>query len=584
MNDTVFNPTDKKLTLTTDENQVRLMLGEEQLSHCAVEGCDQWDDSKILAYFYLEARVNNGCILEPKYNESIFTLILNTLKAQTGQDDFLTTDWDGVRYECVEYSTPQPVYSTFTTTDGYDLTVSYMTPGLAWQNAVIRHDEEVPSGEELYARLTGKGNQEWVSNGQLIHDGLVYNYDSAATAVFTMKNRLQIIEEGGDLIYSDEDVRGNGLIEALVDLHRKFQLRMNYGEVEALSNDQRLLISNNVAHVLGDLFGMGEYLELVDGLNNSVRGNITPEIQCLITHTYLAENDRIRVDYRFFTNNQQWAVEFSTSFGPDESEPFVTDVYSVNTAQIRFGLGLDTTEQSINTLSDIPFDNRGYGSEFASQPSTAAPMFTPVTNEQMLQDYPDEAEAGDPVLVTAVVAVGPRGGIGHGSDLLFRIKEDLQFFKKVTTDHVVIMGRKTFESIGKPLPNRQNIVVTRDPEYVLNLYTPENDQQYDNLHCVTSIEEAVRLGARLANTVYNNNELMVIGGAEIYQQCMPFTQRILMTSINGDDSHADVFFPLSGADIQAGWMANVLNDTQEVILDDGVSSLTYDRFELTRKQ
>lgn len=582
MNDTVFNPTDKKLTLTTDENQVRLMLGEEQLSQCNVEGCDQWDDSKILAYFYLEARVNNGCILEPKYNESIYTLILNTLKAQTGQDDFLTADWDGVRYECVEHSTPQPVYSTFTTTDGYDLTVSYMTPGLAWQNAVIRHDEEVPSGEELYARLTGKGNQEWVSNGQVMHDGVLYSYDSAATAVFTMKNRLQITVEGGDVIYSDEDVRGNGLIEALVDLHRKFQLLMNYGEVEALSDEHRLLISSNVAVVLRDLFGMGEYLELVDGLSNSIRGNIDPEIQCLITHTYVGETGRIRIDYRFFTNNQQWAVEHSVSFGAGEEQPFVTDVFTRNADQIRFGLGLVSLEQPITALSDIPFDNRSYGE--VTQPTSGEPVFMPVSNEQLLEEDPDSAEAGEPVLVTAVVAAGPRGGIGHGSDLLFRIKEDLQFFKQVTTDHVVIMGRKTFESIGKPLPNRQNIVVTRDPEYVLNLYTPENDQQYNNLHCVTSIEEAVRLGARLANTVYNNNELMVIGGAEIYQQCMPFTQRILMTSINGDDSHADVFFPLSGADIQAGWVASVINDTQEVILDDGVSTLTYERYELTRKQ
>ena len=134
------------------------------------------------------------------------------------------------------------------------------------------------------------------------------------------------------------------------------------------------------------------------------------------------------------------------------------------------------------------------------------------------------------------------------------------------------------------MPIRQNIVITTDPEYVLNLYTPENDKQYDNLHCVTSIEEAVRLGGRLANTVYNNNELMVIGGATIYDQFMPFTQRILMTSVNASDSHADVFFPLSGADIELWWQARTLNETQEGTLDDTGVAVTYDRYELTRKQ
>lgn len=582
MNDTVFDPTNKVLTLDRGAEGLHLWYEADMVGFCAVEGCSEWSDAKALAYFYLEARVVQGCIANEQYNESIFTLILNTLKSLTGQDDFLTADWEGVTYECVDYQTPQPVYSTYTTKDGYDLHVRFMTPGMAWQEMDVKHDEVMPTEQDLYDRLTGKGAQEWVSNGSILHDGLLYNFDAAASAVFTMKRRLQIVVEGGDLIFSDEEVQGPGIIDVLVDLHRKFELRMNYGEVEALSDEHRLLISNNIAHLLSDMFGMGEYLELVDGLNNSVRGAINNEVQCLITHTFMADSNRIRADFRFFTMNQQWSVEHSVSFGFDEAVPFVTDIYQYNAAQIRFGLGLDSTEAPITTLSDIPFDNRDYGATPTGE--VPAPMFMPVDNEQLLQEDPDNAEAGDPVLVTAVVAVGPRGGIGHGSDLLFRIKEDMKFFKETTTGHVVIMGRKTFESIGRPLPNRQNIVVTTDPEYVLNLYTPENDQHYDNLHCVTSIEEAVHLGARLANTVYSNNELMVIGGAEIYKQFMPMTQRILMTSINGDDSHADVFFPLAPEEIQAGWIARILNSTQEVILDDGVSNLTYERYELTRKQ
>lgn len=582
MTDTiVFDPTDKKLDISTEENQVFLRLGDDLVAHCTVEGCHAWDDSKILAYFYLESLYYRGCATSHKYNESIFTLILNTLRA-TGRDDFITADWTGVRYEVAEQaSSGATVYVTATTTDGFDLTLNYMSPGLARQETIIRHQDEIPSIDELYAGLSGKREKEWVNNGTILFNGLVFNYDSAATAMFTMNHRLQIFEEGGELLLSDEDVQGSGLLDILISLYRKLQLRMVYGEIEALSNEQRLLLSTNLGELLSSAFGMSEYLEMVDGVSVAIRGSINNEIQCAITHTYLADTDRVRADFRFFTMSQSWMVEHSVTFGPDEEEVFVTDAYNRNTAQIRAGLGLDVVDQPINTLNDLPFDNRDFG---GVPQNTDGMMFTPVTNEQMLEEYPDEAEAGEPLNVTAVVAVGPAGGIGIGSDLLFRIKEDLQFFKQVTSGHVVIMGRKTFESIGKPLPNRQNIVITTDPEYVLNLYTPENDKQYDNLHCVTSIEEAVRLGGRLANTVYNNNELMVIGGATIYDQFMPFTQRILMTSVNASDSHADVFFPLSGADIELWWQARTLNETQEGTLDDTGVTVTYDRYELTRKQ
>lgn len=573
MNDTVFDPTDKKLTLKTSENHVSLWLDDELLSQCDVEGCDQWTDSRKLAYFYLEARVNNGCLLEPKYNESIFTLILNTLKAQTGQEDFLTADWQGVSYECVDYETPQPVYSTFTTTDGYDLTVRYMSPGVAWRETVVRSEDTIPTAEEMYNQLFNGAEKEWVSNGMITHDGMTYSFDQAASALFTVNRRLQIRDETGKLIYDDEDVKGLGIVDAAASLHRQMQLGMWYGAIAEVPNELKLTLSNNVAHLLQDMFGMGEYLELEDGASHSIRGSVD-DLQCLISHTYMAEANKVRADFRFFTNTQPWSIEFSDSFSFDEPPMMVVDVYNRHRAQIRGGLGLDLPEAEIHSLGDIPFENRDVGYESVMQP------FTPVTPEEEAAYYQDEEEdmAGDPLMVTQVVAVGPRGGIGMGNDLLFRIKEDLRFFKQVTTDHVVIMGRKTFESIGRPLPNRQNIVVTTDPEYVLNLYTPENDQQYDNLHCVTSIEEAVMLGGRLAMAVYGNNELMVIGGAGIYQQFMPMTQRILMTSIsNGDDSHADVFYPLTGEDIQREWFASVINSALE---EDG---LQYERYELTRK-
>ncbi|QXO10086.1 hypothetical protein pEaSNUABM37_00125 [Erwinia phage pEa_SNUABM_37] len=574
---TVFDPTDKKLEIRTGENQVSLHFGEYLVAHCATQGCDQWSDTKILAYFYLEALYRRGCVMNHMFSESIFTLILNTLHA-SGHDDFVSADWADVKYETSSATaTSVAVYVTVTTTDGFDITLNYMTPGLAWQQLVVTHAEEVPTMDELYDRLKGKGNEEWTSLGTLIHDGIVYNYDAAATALFTMKNRLEIIIEGGDLIYSDAEAQGHGLIEVLMDLYRKLQLRMNYGEIDMLSAEHIQLVQSNLGKLLTDVFAMGEYLELADNTSHTIRGSVSEDILCTISHTYIAEAGKIRADFRFLTMAQNWSVERSEAFDVDGMPVYVDAVYNQHAAQIRAGLGLDVVDQPAQTLADIPFENREVGNDFV-QPQYAEPVFTPVSNEELMMEDPDNAVAGDPLVVTAVAAVGPHGGIGMGSDLLWRIKEDLQFFKQVTTNHVVIMGRKTFESIGKPLPNRQNIVITRDPEYVLNLYTPENDQQYDNLHCATSIEEAVLLGGRLAAQVYGNNELMVIGGGEIYKEFLPMTSKVFLTYVKGDDSHADVYFPITSEDIGMYWTPQILAEGLE---EDGVQ---YDRFVLTRKQ
>lgn len=569
---TVFDPTDKKLEIRTGDAEVSLYLGDDLVAHCQMAGCEQWDDTKILAYFYLESLFHRGCAISGTYNESIFTLILNTLHA-SGHEDFVTADWTAVKYEVASMAdTNAAVYVTVTTTDGFDITLDYMTPGLAWQQLIVRHNEEVPTVDELYAKLSGKDVREWTSNGTVFYKGIVYNYDAAATQLFTMQHRLQILEEGGEVLYSDEDAQGRGLIEVLMDLYRKLQLNMNYGDVVDLNHEHRQQIQANLGEMLTDTFAMGEFLELVDQTSHSIRGSVTEDVMCLISHTYLADAGKVRADFRFFTVGQGWQVENSKAFSLEEAPILVNDVYNQNRAQIRAGLGLDAIDLPTESLADIPFDNRETGYD------APQPMFTPVEQEEILDEDPEAAFAGDPLEVTAVVAVGPRGGIGQGNDLLFRIKEDLQFFKQATINHVIIMGRKTFESIGKPLAGRQNIVISRDPEYVLNLYGPDNDEQYDNLHSVTSVEEAILLGGRLAAEHYGNNELMVIGGGQIYKEFIPMTSKILMTSVNVDDSNADTFFPVTGQDIASSWDAAALATG----LNDG--NVTYDRYVLTRKQ
>ena len=137
------------------------------------------------------------------------------------------------------------------------------------------------------------------------------------------------------------------------------------------------------------------------------------------------------------------------------------------------------------------------------------------------------------MIVSMVVATGPKGEIGKDNKLLWHISEDLKNFKKITTGKMIVMGRKTYESIGKPLPNRTNVVITRDekwqaPEGVIVVHDPL--MAFD---LALEIEEEKGI---------EDFEMMVIGGGEIFEIFMPYTQKIYLSEVpyNGP---ADVFFP-----------------------------------------
>ncbi|TCS35745.1 dihydrofolate reductase [Paucimonas lemoignei] len=125
--------------------------------------------------------------------------------------------------------------------------------------------------------------------------------------------------------------------------------------------------------------------------------------------------------------------------------------------------------------------------------------------------------------LTIIVAIDAQRGIGVNNTLPWHLPEDLAFFKRTTTGHPIIMGRKTFDSIGKPLPNRRNIVITRNPAW-----------QHEGVEAVGSLAEAARLAG--------DGEAFVIGGAQIFADALPQVQRLLVTEI--DKTFAcDTFLP-----------------------------------------
>lgn len=129
-------------------------------------------------------------------------------------------------------------------------------------------------------------------------------------------------------------------------------------------------------------------------------------------------------------------------------------------------------------------------------------------------------------LISAILAMGENRVIGKDNQLPWHLPADLKHFKALTMGHPVLMGRKTYESIGRPLPNRTNIIMTRDA----TLQIP---------HCivVTSFEDALQNAAVIAA-----KEIFIIGGAEIYQQLLPLTTCIYLTIVHQTFS-GDTFFP-----------------------------------------
>jgi len=125
-----------------------------------------------------------------------------------------------------------------------------------------------------------------------------------------------------------------------------------------------------------------------------------------------------------------------------------------------------------------------------------------------------------PVIVALIVARAENGVIGAGGKLPWHISEDLKFFKAQTVGKPVIMGRKTYASIGKPLPRRTNIVVTRDLQWTAEGVVVAHDMA---TALALGYEDALRTGAE---------EVMVIGGAEIYAQALAHAKRLYVTEVH----------------------------------------------------
>lgn len=131
-------------------------------------------------------------------------------------------------------------------------------------------------------------------------------------------------------------------------------------------------------------------------------------------------------------------------------------------------------------------------------------------------------------MISAIAAIAKNKELGGGNKLLWNIPGELKRFKEITMGHPIIMGRKTYDSIGRILPGRTNIIITRDSSYKL-----------EGASIVSSVEEALDV----AKKSEGGDEIFIIGGGQIFKEAMPIMDRLYLTLVHKKFPEADTFFP-----------------------------------------
>lgn len=144
-------------------------------------------------------------------------------------------------------------------------------------------------------------------------------------------------------------------------------------------------------------------------------------------------------------------------------------------------------------------------------------------------------------MYTIIAAIGKNRELGRDNKLLWSLKGDLKFFKEKTTNHTIIMGRKTFESLGRLLPNRKHIVISSSNNF------PKEVDVYNNIESL------------LSHYKDTSEELFIIGGAKIYSEFIDYATKMYLTLVDGEFD-ADVYFPMFDESV---WTKTVLSENEE---------------------
>lgn len=146
-------------------------------------------------------------------------------------------------------------------------------------------------------------------------------------------------------------------------------------------------------------------------------------------------------------------------------------------------------------------------------------------------------------MISLIAAIGKNRELGKNNNLIWHLSEDLKFFKEITSNHKVIMGYNTYKSIGRPLPNRENIVLTHD----------KNKVSFEDIKVYDDIDELIK------NEI-SEEEVFIIGGVSMYEYFLKYADRMYLTLIDAVDNEADVYFPEFNKE---KWEEIILNEKKE---------------------
>ncbi len=144
--------------------------------------------------------------------------------------------------------------------------------------------------------------------------------------------------------------------------------------------------------------------------------------------------------------------------------------------------------------------------------------------------------------ISIIAAIGKNNELGKNNDLIWKLKGDLKFFKDLTTNHVIVMGRKTFESLPKMLPNRHHIIISSNNNF--------NDK----------VEVFNNIYSFLEKYKNYKDEIFIIGGASIYKSFLEYANKLYLTEIDEEDKNADVYFPTFDKNF---WNKEYISDLKE---------------------
>ncbi|QZA70902.1 dihydrofolate reductase [Erwinia phage AH06] len=454
-------------------------------------------------------------------------IILDQFVEDSNLGEFEADDWGEV--EVMVPNLPEGVRAFVHTTDGSDVNIRiYRNNGPLVDDRLWTFTDEdvVPAITTLLegwdADLASntlpsdtQDNSATLSYGD-VH--FVYALDMTTEGRTQRRAIMQIII--GERLVAEQRIHENTqpLMYFVMEVFNMLALRFNVGQVAGINAEDRVTLLNAISAFIGGHLAMPDQVQIAAGMQYMHEGSVTDEVTYVLSHQLL-ENNQLRATYQFNV--------------------------MVDETMRRSITMVDTVDYLQNPMTPLEFFNN------------------------FQEDLRRELQLKRSFDIAMIAAIDTANGLGKDGDLLFRINEDLQYFKSQTEYNPIIMGRKTYESLPHPLPNRLNIVLTTNPV--------EKHTTMSGVRFVNSKEDALAAAVGYLSES-GGDKIWIIGGASVYELFLQDAKEIHLTTIAADREDADTFFPAMS---MSGWTPERMFDEDQFFTREG-EEISYNRYIMKR--